>query len=1052
MASVAAGTFLETDQTIPQSAKFCSDGEVEEPLGLHAANSYLAVILGAGRPFRGMEPSALASTPDHRRVLDWLLEAFATVPADIHYVGGYQLEDVARHVSNFTFSVNPEWQSTGSVGTLFVAPLSAQQSCIACYSDVVFTKMAVDGVCEAAGDVVLAVDRTWRQRYSGRTRADLDAAEKVRLNRGSLVAIGTDISPADADAEFIGLAKFSPQAVKTILALRASAGDVLRKTNLPVLVDQLLASGLRCNVVDVGGNWAELNAPQDLARFVLGTKAETLDALRPVVRECVVCDQVRFTTGEWAKDRARCLDNVVSAFGPIPVVVRSSTLTEDSWLSTCAGAFLSVLDVPCGDREQLTDAIERVIASYGDDNADHQVLVQEMVENVQMSGVAFTRSLNFGAPYYTINYDNTTSSTETVTSGVGTDLKTLVLHRSVQELSPDTPPALRALLPALREVESLIGHDSLDIEFAINRDGTVFLLQVRPIAVDHSAWRGSDEAVESSLEAAEKVYRLKQTPPPFTHGERTVFGVMPDWNPAEIIGTSPRRLALSLYRYLFTDEVWAAQRAAYGYRDVRPQPLMITLAGHPYIDVRASFNSFIPADLPDELGLRLVNHYLEHLRTKPELHDKIEFDIAFTCLTLDFDQQATRLHDAGFSPDEIDQLRQSLRGVTKSGLTRSDDDMRQIAKLETRFDRVMRSSLPPLERACVLLEDCRRYGALPFSHLARSGFVAVALLRSAVARGIMSSDQVSVFLNSLNTVAKQLTHDAKAVVDATMTSEAFCAAYGHLRPGTYDITTPSYADDAQRYLLPIIEKTREHGPETTVKFEWDEQLRSGLSTALREAGLPEDIDLLDRFFRQAIEGRERAKFAFTRNLSAALDSIAEFGNQLGISRHELANISLEDFQTVRSGNEPPDLQAWLLQRAEEGQSSHNLSEGIELPPLITAEQQIRTFHYSDTQPNFITSGKVVSEIVSVSESCAGDEIAGKIVVIPQADPGYDWLFGYEIAGLITTYGGANSHMAIRAAEFQLPAAIGVGEVRYGQLTRGTLVSLDCQNRRIDVIR
>ena len=69
---------------------------------------------------------------------------------------------------------------------------------------------------------------------------------------------------------------------------------------------------------------------------------------------------------------------------------------------------------------------------------------------------------------------------------------------------------------------------------------------------------------------------------------------MPDWNPAEIIGTKPYSLSFDLYRYLITDEVWATQRAEYGYRDVRPHPLLVSFSGHPYVDVRASFNSFIP--------------------------------------------------------------------------------------------------------------------------------------------------------------------------------------------------------------------------------------------------------------------------------------------------------------------------------------------------------------------------------------------------------------------------------------------------------------------------
>ena len=35
---------------------------------------------------------------------------------------------------------------------------------------------------------------------------------------------------------------------------------------------------------------------------------------------------------------------------------------------------------------------------------------------------------------------------------------------------------------------------------------------------------------------------------------------MPDWNPAEIIGTGPKPLAFSLYRGLITNDIWARQR------------------------------------------------------------------------------------------------------------------------------------------------------------------------------------------------------------------------------------------------------------------------------------------------------------------------------------------------------------------------------------------------------------------------------------------------------------------------------------------------------------
>ena len=75
-----------------------------------------------------------------------------------------------------------------------------------------------------------------------------------------------------------------------------------------------------------------------------------------------------------------------------------------------------------------------------------------------------------------------------------------------------------------------------------------------------------------------------------------------------------------------------------------------------------------------------------------------------------------------------------------------------------------------------------------------------------------------------------------------------------------------------------------------------------------------------------------------------------------------------------------------------------------------------------------------------------------IVLIPQADPGFDWLFSHGISGLVTMYGGANSHMAIRSAEFGLPAAIGIGEQRYRQISSGRVLELDPRNQTLRLVQ
>ena len=43
---------------------------------------------------------------------------------------------------------------------------------------------------------------------------------------------------------------------------------------------------------------------------------------------------------------------------------------------------------------------------------------------------------------------------------------------------------------------------------------------------------------------------------------------MSDWNPAEMIGTKPKSLSLSLYKSLITDSIWCLQRKNYGYQNV----------------------------------------------------------------------------------------------------------------------------------------------------------------------------------------------------------------------------------------------------------------------------------------------------------------------------------------------------------------------------------------------------------------------------------------------------------------------------------------------------
>ena len=78
------------------------------------------------------------------------------------------------------------------------------------------------------------------------------------------------------------------------------------------------------------------------------------------------------------------------------------------------------------------------------------------------------------------------------------------------------------------------------------------------------------------------------------------------------------------------------------------------------------------------------------------------------------------------------------------------------------------------------------------------------------------------------------------------------------------------------------------------------------------------------------------------------------------------------------------------------------------------------FFEKSNKINFIGSKPVSLDLVKFSKNEIKN-LKGKIVCIASADPGYDFIFNHEIGGLITKFGGANSHMSIRCAELGLPA-------------------------------
>lgn len=775
-----------------------------------------------------------------------------------------------------------------------------------------------------------------------------------------------------------------------------------------------------------------MSTASQMEGFVFGTKAGTLSRLTGAFTDAKLCPQEIIQRSSWQNDRKGIAQKIGHTFSGDRLAIRSSAQGEDGENESMAGAFTSLLNIE-SIPHSIAKAVDQVFASYKQNNDGDEVLVQPMVRDVVISGVVLTRDLDTGSPYYVINYDDASGRTDTVTGGQ--ESKTIIVHRT----RPDKlkSPRMRRLIDCVIEVENVTQSHELDIEFCITKDDEVFILQVRPLAARSNWSTVSDAKIDSAIDEIRARIELLSAPLDGVFGEGTVLSEMTDWNPAEMIGNAPRPLALSLYKLLITDHVWAEARALMGYKMVEG-PLLTDLHGRPYIDVRKSFNSFLPSDIKPDHAHRLVTHQLRVLAENRELHDKIEFEIAITCCDFSKETIHQRLRDAGFNNSERADIKTSIHALTARLVEPGGARLRLLIDQANQLlkPHVAPEKATPLERIKSLLRDVKTHGTLPFSQLARHGFIGVQLLRSLEAREVFSAKDTEQFMRGVHTIATDIIHDMYALGANEISQSDFLSRYGHLRPGTYDILSWRYDERPDIYLG----QSSQTAPKQISAYVPTSKQQNAIDSLIKEIGFNiSSEDLLD-YITIAIQGREQSKFAFTRAISDSLRLLSEWGDSVDLSRDDLSFLPISAFTKTVSEDD-------LRKQVIDARRAYAVTRGVRLPHVIFDVADVDVVRIPLGQPTFITA-KSVAAPGKLLTSNDTKEIDGHIVLIESADPGFDWIFSRPIVGLVTKYGGANSHMAIRSAEFGLPAAIGCGERLFETLTRASTIELNAAAGRV----
>ena len=773
------------------------------------------------------------------------------------------------------------------------------------------------------------------------------------------------------------------------------------------------------------------------------SKADVLKILHKRLKIGKIEKPFIFTVEEWENEEIKILENI-KKFSRSSVIIRSSAIGEDSLENSNAGNFLSLQNVVT-NTDILRKQIKKVINSYKNknfENKKNQILIQKQTKNVKTSGVIFTKTSDNGAPYYIINYEDGTK-TDSVTKGIVSD--TITIFRGINK--NEIPKKWYKLIQSVIEIEGVFENDLLDIEFAItNKEVVIF--QVRPItSINKKSILFSENKIQKIIEKNKKKFHKSMKYNNFKNG--LIFSDMTDWNPAEIIGDEPNPLDYSLYEYLIMKDAWTIGRSDLGYSRIE-SPLMTKFSNKPYVNVGLSFRSLIPDYINIKTKKKLEKFYLEKLRKNPHLHDKVEFEIIFTCYDFSMKNRLQELKNYGFDKNEIKSIEEGLVKFTNNII----NDFPKISKRTKNFLLEMNSRRENIieetkmddgdsiiSSVNYLLDDCKKNGTIPFSSVARMAFIGSILLHDL--KKEIKNYVIEQFLTSIETPLTEIRNDLQSLKLRKITRSQFLEKYGHLRPGTYDITAKRYFDEKEffeniKFLKPV-NKVNGKLPQNKI------------NNILKKSKIVfKNISFID-FISQTIIQREQIKFQFTKNLSDAIELIAKFGENLGFTREEMAMLEIKDVLNCKGKNKK-EIKKLLILKIQKSQKIKKINEYTINPAIIFDEKDFDIIQHHNIKPNFISEKKISADIINLTQANQIYDLEGKIILIENADPGFDWIFTKNPAGLITKYGGVASHMAIRCSEIRLPAAIGCGELIFNNLKTSRKITLDCKNEKIVILQ
>ncbi|MBQ8914020.1 MAG: hypothetical protein IJ054_08270, partial [Lachnospiraceae bacterium] len=397
---------------------------------------------------------------------------------------------------------------------------------------------------------------------------------------------------------------------------------------------------------------------------ILLTKAESLIRLKELLRKSYVEDMVCVNVSEVLVNFENVYEQIKERFAGDNIIIRSS-LRHNGNFHNVKSLHLDATDaIDSDDKKKVHEALNRMAYMYaGNDESklpdyfDEQILIQRYSDNIIISGVAFTRDFIYKRPYYMINYEIIGDSKEDIE-----DERTKWIAKNTSREFLDYE--FLSLVNAIKEIEEIYGDiEALEIKFGIDSIDNVVIYQVRPLV----------ELFDKPMALTDKEFFDAKSFAKCDYLDTNhVLSDMASWRPAEILGLNPRPLDCSLYKEFITSGIWNESISHFGYAN-EINDIMQKIGNKPYISVDYSIAGLTPKSLSDNVKFKLKEYYIEKLKKKPQMHERLERDLIFNCYDFATEDKLKELLQYDFTENEINNLSHALYEVTTNIINIYDD-------------------------------------------------------------------------------------------------------------------------------------------------------------------------------------------------------------------------------------------------------------------------------------------------------------------------------------------------------------------------------------------